>query len=152
MPRPRVRTRTLVILLVAAVIAVLAGVATVTVAVAAPGWILAQLSGTGVAADAAAVGGATAALGYALLLLGAGLLGLALALRVGAGWARPAGTMVVGALLASLVGGLGATIASLVREPSFAVVYGAAAAAIGLGLLAFATVLLDLIRGAGTPD
>lgn len=152
MPRPRVPTRTVVILLVAAVVALLGGIATVTVAVAAPAWILAQLSGTGVVTDAAAVGGATAALGYALLLLGAGLLGLALALRAGAGWARPAGTMVVGALLASLVGGLGAAIASLVREPSFGLVYGAAAAGAGLAMIAFGIVLLDLVRGAGAPD
>ena len=152
MPRRPARTRTLVILLVTTVVALVAGIATVTVAVAAPGWILAQLAGTGVAADAAAVGGATAALGYALLLLGAGLLGLLLALRARQEWARPAGTMVVGGLLASLVGGLGATIASLVREPTFAAVYGAAAAGIVVAIVAFTAVLLDLVRGTGTPD
>lgn len=151
-PRRRISTLSLVVLLGAAALACAAGVAGVVMGTAAPGWILAQLAGTGVVTDAAAVGGAAAALGFAALLAGAGLLGIALALRAGQPWARPAATVVVAAALAALTGSLGAALSSLARDPGSGLVYGLAAGGIGLAMLAFGVVLRDLLRGTGPAD
>lgn len=151
-PRRRVPTRSLAVLFAAAALAVATGTVTVVVATAAPEWLLAQLAGTGVEADAAAIGGAAAALGYAALLVGAGLIGLALALRAGHAWAWPAGTVVIAAVLAALLGTLGAALSSFAREPGSGLAYGLAAGGIGLVLAAFAMVLADLLRGTGASD
>ncbi len=141
--------RSLAVLVLAVVVAVVTGISAVLLGMDAPDWLLAQLAGTGIDADAAAVGGATTALGYGLLLGGAILLGLLLALRAGAVWARPAGAIIVAGIMASLLGSLGAAVASLVREPANATVYGLATAGIGLTLAAFGLVLWDIIRGTG---
>lgn len=151
-PRRRISRASTVVLIGGACLAVLTGVMAVVMGTAAPAWILAQLAGTGVVTDAAAVGGAVAALGYAALLAGAGLLGLALALRAGRAWARPAATVVVGAVLAALIGSLGAALSSIAREPGSGLLYVLAAGGIGLAIIAFGMVLRDLLRGTGGPD
>lgn len=144
--------RSLAVLGVAAGLAVTAGIAGVLMGTSASGWILARLSDTGIVADAAAVGGAAAALGWASILAGAALSGLALALHAGASWARPAGTVVVAAIIAALVGALAAALATLARQPGSAALYGGAATVIGLALAGFGLVLRDLLAGAGGPD
>lgn len=151
-PRRRVRTRSLVILVVGGALAVVAGIAGVVIGTAAPAWILAQLAGSGIEADAAAVGGAASALGYAAVVVGTGLIGLMLALRAGRPWAWPASTVAVAAIGAALIGAMGAALASLVREPASATLYGGVAGGIGLVLAACGVVLRDLLRGAGGPD
>lgn len=143
--------RSLFLLALAAAVAVATGIGGVLMGTFASGWILDRLSGTGIVADAAAVGGAAAALGWAAIIVGAGLGGLVLALRAGSAWARPAGAMVVAAIVAALVGALAAALATLAREPGGAVQYGLAAGGIGLALVAFAIVLRDLLAGPKGP-
>lgn len=139
--------RSIVLLAAAATLAVAAGIGGVLMGTAASGWILARLSGTGIVADAAAVGGAAAALGWASILVGTGLAGLVLALRAGTTWARPTGTIVVAAIVAALVGAMAAALATLAREPDGVALYGSVAGGIGLALVAFAIVLRDLLAG-----
>lgn len=152
MPRRGVRRRALVILLVVAGVAVVTGTGAVLLGTAAPGWILDQLRGTGIVTDAAAVGGATSALGFALIGGGAGLVGVVEALRARVPWARPLATILVGAVLAALLGSLAAALASMAADPASGPAYAAAATAVVVGLGAFAVVLSDVLRGTGTAD
>jgi hypothetical protein len=152
MPRQGVRRRSRVILLVAAALAVVIGIGAVLLGTAAPGWILDQLRGTGIVTDAPAVGGATSALGFGLILAGAGLAGITLALRAGVAWAVPLATVVVGAIIAALLGSLAAALASMAADPPRGAAYAAAAAGVGTALVAFGLVLFDLLRGAGPAD
>ena len=152
MPPQGVRRRSLAILLVVSALAVVAGSVAVLLATAAPAWILARLSGTGIVTDAAAVGGATAALGFALIGGAAALIGVAMALRAEVSWARPLATVLVGAILAALLGSLAAALASMAADPGSGAAYAAAAGAVGIGLAAFAVVLFDLLRGTGPAD
>ena len=152
MPRTGVRRRSLVILLVASAVAVVTGTGAVLLGTAAPGWILDRLRGTGIVTDAAAVGGATSALGFALIAGGAGLVGVALALRAGVPWARPLATVIVGTILAALLGSLAAALASMAADPASGTAYVAVSVGVIIGLLAFAVVLMDVLRGARHPD
>jgi hypothetical protein len=152
MPRKGVRPRSLVILLTASALAVVVGTGAVLLGTAAPGWILDQLRGTGIVTDAPAVGGATAALGFALIGGAAALVGVAMALRAAAAWARPLATVLVGALLAALLGSLAAALASMAADPDSGAAYGAAAGVVGIALAAFSVVMFDLLRGTDPPD
>ena len=152
MPHRGVRRRSLVILLVSSAVSVAIGTGAVLLGTAAPVWILDQLRGTGIVTDAAAVGGATSALGFALIAGGAGLVGVTLALRAGVSWARPLATVVVGAILSALLGSLAAALASMAADPASGTAYAVASAGVAIGLVAFALVLFDVLRGAGHPD
>ncbi len=152
MPRRGVRRRSLVILLVAAGVAVALGTGAVLLGTAAPGWILDQLRGTGIVTDAAAVGGATSALGFAFIGAGAGLVGVVEALRARVTWARPLAAVVVGAILAALLGSLAAALASMAADPASGGAYAGASASAAIGLGAFALVLSDVLRGTGPAD
>ncbi|MEO8246022.1 MAG: hypothetical protein ABI622_02775 [Chloroflexota bacterium] len=152
MPRRGVRRRSLIILLAVAGVAVVAGTGAVLLGTAAPWWILDQLRGTGIVTDAAAVGGATSALGFALVGVGAGLVGVVEALRARVPWARPLATILVGAILAALLGSLAAALASVAADPGNGAAYAGAAGVVGIGLVAFAVVLFDLLRGIGPTD
>lgn len=152
MPRRGVRRRSLVILLVVSAAAIVIGTGAVLLGTAAPGWILDQLRGTGIVTDADAVGGATSALGFALVGGGAGLVGVVQALRAEAPWARPLATVVVGAILAALLGSLAAALASMAADPASGAAYAAASAGVAFVFAAFTLVLIDVLRGTRHPD
>lgn len=116
-------------LLVVGALLVLVGVATIAVAVGDPQRVRAALPAD-LAIDAAAVGGAMAALGSACVALGLAHLIVVAGLRRGAGWSWTAAVVLTATLCA---GFLAAAVAALIS-----VSYGAAyvLGGIGLGLLA----------------
>ena len=140
-----VPARTLRILVVAGVLLILAGGVALAIAGSATDWLMARLDAD-LVIDAAAVGGATAALGVATMLAGLLLIGLAVALRLARGWAPAAGAVIVFALLAALVGSLAALLASWVRNPSAGGVYAAVSAGAAVGIIGLAIALADLVR------
>lgn len=144
----RVRGRTPRILLAIAALAILVGGAGVAVGTSASGWLMERLAGTDLAIDRAALGGAVTALGIATMLVGGGLIGLALALHLARPWARPVAAAVAFALLAAAVGCLAAVAASFARDPQNGPAY--MAGGIGLAVLAVAlgVVLVDAVMSA----
>jgi hypothetical protein len=140
--------RTPRILIAAGVVAIVAGGVAIGIATSASDWLMARLARNDLLIDAAAVGGATAALGGAALATGIGLIGLAIALRLARTWARPATAAVAFALVAALLGSLAAIVASWVRDPGNAPAYVGAAVAVGIGLVGLTVVLLDVLRAA----
>ncbi len=138
--------RTPRILIALGFLTIVAGSAALAVAASATEWLMARLARADLAIDAAALGGATAALGAAALTTGLGLIALALALRLGRSWARPATAVIAFALLAALLGCIGAIMASWVRDPANGPAYLSAALAAAIGMAGLAVVLVDVVR------
>ena len=151
-PVRQVPPRTPRILLAVALVAVLAGGAAVAVGTAASGWLMERLAQTDLAIDREALGGAVTALGVGTALTGAVLIGLAFALRLGRGWARPVTAAVAFALLAAAVGCVAAVAASLVRDPQNGPAYVAGGIAMAVLAIALGVVLVDAVLVPKTAD